>query len=210
MASAIIHLAVAKELDKKLNIRNKYDYYLGSIAPDISKQIGRSKYESHFLKNSYQDNVPNMELFVSRYPNFIETEFDLGYYIHLYTDKLWIENFLKNIICNNTLKLLDGTIINTTEEEIKSIIYSDYTNLNISIIDEYNLDLSLFYEDFKIPKTKIKEIPIENLDILINKMGIIIENSKDEKKYTIDIELIKNFITSTCDKIIEELDKYYI
>ena len=208
MASAIVHLAVAKELDKKLNIINKYDYYLGSIAPDIAKQIGKSKFESHFLKNSYKDNIQNMELFESRYPNFIENAFDLGYYIHLYTDKLWFEDCMEKITCNSALKLLDGTIINTTEEEIQSIIYSDYTNLNIKIIDEYELDLSLFYEEFKVPKTEIKEIPVENLDILINKMGIIIENSKEEKKYSIDINIIKEFITSTSEKIMEELDKF--
>lgn len=208
MASSIIHLAVAKKLEKDLKIKNKYDFYLGSIAPDISKQIGRSKYESHFLKNSYKEDVPNMDLFVAKYPNFKENDFDIGYYIHLYTDKLWFEEFMEKITFNNALKLLDGTIINTSQEEIQSIIYSDYTNLNISIIDEYELDLSLFYEDFKKPKTSIKEIPAENLDILINKMGIIIENSKEEKKYSFDIELIKDFINNTCKKIKEEIKKY--
>lgn len=43
MASSVIHLAIAKELEKYFNIKNKYDYYLGSIAPDLSKQIGRTK-----------------------------------------------------------------------------------------------------------------------------------------------------------------------
>ena len=49
MASAIIHIAVAKCLENKLHIENKKDYYLGSIAPDISKQIGQTKIKSHFL-----------------------------------------------------------------------------------------------------------------------------------------------------------------
>ena len=48
MASAMIHIAVAKLLENELNIKNKKDYYLGSIAPDISKQIGLEKYISHF------------------------------------------------------------------------------------------------------------------------------------------------------------------
>ena len=206
MASSIIHLAVAKELEKDLKIKNKYDFYLGSIAPDISKQIGRSKYESHFLKNSYKEDVPNIDLFVAKYPNFKENDFDIGYYVHLYTDKLWFEEFMEKITFNNALKLLDGTVINTSQEEIQSIIYSDYTNLNISVIDEYELDLSLFYEEFKKPKTSIKEIPAENLDILINKMGIIIENSKEDKKYSFDIELVKEFINNTCKKIKEEIN----
>ena len=88
------------------------------------------------------------------------------------------------------------------------MIYSDYTNLNIKIIEDYNLDLSLFYEDFQIPKTSIKEIPIEKLDILINKMGIIIENTKENKAYSFDITLVKEFIDKISDEIIKELKKY--
>ena len=208
MASTIIHLAVAKEVQKSLSVDNKYDYYLGSIAPDLSKQIGGSKYESHFLKNSYKDDIPNIELFVKRYPNFKSNSFDLGYFVHLYTDKMWFEDFIENIAFNNTIKLLDGTFLQTTPEEIKSIIYSDYTNINVDIIDEYNLDLSLFYEDFRIPDTDIKEIAADKLDILINKMGIIIENSKSEKLYSFDTVIIKDFINNTCEKILEELKKY--
>ena len=45
MASTIIHMAVAKELYPYLTISKK-DYYLGSIASDISKHIGKSKKES--------------------------------------------------------------------------------------------------------------------------------------------------------------------
>lgn len=208
MASTIIHLAVAKEVQKSLSIDNTYDYYLGSIAPDLSKQIGSSKYESHFLKNSYKDDIPNIELFVKRYPNFKDNSFDLGYFVHLYTDKMWFEDFIEGITFNNTIKLLDGTFLETTPEEIKSIIYSDYTNINVDIIDEYNLDLSLFYEDFKVPDTDIKEIAADKLDILINKMGIIIENSKSEKLYSFDTTIIKDFINNTCEKILEELKKY--
>ena len=87
MASAIIHLAVAKTLEQYLPIKNKRDYYLGSIAPDISKQIGENKQRSHFLINT-RDDIPNMELFREKYPNFKDNSFDLGYYIHLYTDRL--------------------------------------------------------------------------------------------------------------------------
>ena len=208
MASAIIHLAVAKELEEHLKIKNKYDYYLGSIAPDLSKQIGKSKYESHFLKNSPKKDIPNIDLFISKYHDFINNSFDLGYFIHLYTDKLWFEDFLKSVTNNDVIKLLDGTYLKTTPEDIQSIIYSDYTNINISIIDEYNLDLSLFYNDFKKPRTNINQIPVEQLDILINKMGIIIENSKKEKSYSFDIYIIKDFITKATIEILKYIGMY--
>lgn len=207
MASSIIHLAIAKKVAEKVDIENKKDYYLGSIAPDIAKQIGTSRDESHFIINSEED-IPNIRLFVKRYPTFKYNSFNLGYFTHLYTDKVWTKDVISNIVSNNSIKLLDGTIMNTTTEEIQQMIYSDYTNLNVEIIDEYNLDLSLFYEDFEIPDTNIREIPVNRLDILINKMGIIIENSKENKAYTFDSYLIKEFINKTSEEIINELEKY--
>ena len=207
MASAVIHLAVAKELEKSLNIKYKKDYYLGAIAPDLAKQIGETKDKSHFIINSPQD-IPNINLFVNKYKKFKKNDFELGYFIHLYTDKLWYEDFIPNIESNNSIKLLDGTIMQTTPDQITHMIYSDYTNINIDLIENHNLDLSLFYEEFKKPKTKIDEIPIDKLNILINKMGIIIENSKRERAYTFDTYIVEKFINNAIIKIKEELKKY--
>ena len=204
MASAIIHLAVAKTLEKYLNIENKRDYYLGSIAPDISKQIGENKQKSHFLFNTI-DNIPNIELFTNKYPNFKDNSFNLGYFIHLYTDKIWFSKFINKITTGSCIRLLDGSIITTTPEEIEKLIYQDYTNLNIKLLDEYKMDLSLFYEDFIEPKTNITEIPINKLNILINKMGIIIENSTIEKPYTFDTYLVLEFIDNASQKILKIL-----
>ena len=207
MASVIIHLAIAKELRNKLDIDNEYDYYLGSIAPDIARQIGLDKNISHFSGNM-KNEIPNMDLYAKRYPTFKYNSFDLGYFIHLYTDKFWEEEFIPKITNKDIIKLLDGTVLNLGKDEIVNLIYSDYTNLNIQIIEEYDLDLSLFYEEFKIPDTPIIEIPTNKLDILLNKMGIIIENSKSEKQYMFDIYTVKNFIEEITNKILEEIKKY--
>ena len=205
MASAIIHIAVAKELEKALKIKNTYNYYLGSIAPDLAKQIGRTKEESHFLFNSYKPGVPNLKMFLNKYPDFRKNEFDLGYFIHLFTDMEWEDGFIDKLIDKDCIKLLDGTTLQTTRDEIQQLIYSDFTNLNIKLIEAYNIDLSLFYEEFKEPKTKIEEIPADKLDILINKMGILIANSKEDKTYTFDIYSIKDFISKTVSDIKKEL-----
>ncbi len=207
MASAVIHLAIAKELEKYLQVNNKKDYYLGSIAPDISKQIGEDRDISHFIINTKKD-IPNITIFVNRYPNFKLNSFNLGYFIHLYTDKLWFQDFLPNIVNNDSLKLLNGTTIRTTEDEIQSMIYSDYTNINIALIENHNMDLSMFYEEFILPKTTLTEIPTEKLDILIDKMGIIIENSKEKKAYTFDINKVEEFINYAVENILLELKNY--
>ena len=49
MASAVIHLAVANEINKTLN-RDKSKLLIGSIALDISKFIGEDKTVRHFIK----------------------------------------------------------------------------------------------------------------------------------------------------------------
>ena len=206
MASAIIHLAVAKTLEQYLNIENKRDYYLGSIAPDISKQIGENKQRSHFLINT-RDDIPNMELFTSKYPNFKNNSFDLGYYIHLYTDRLWFSRFMPLVTNGNYIKLLDGTVIFSAPTEIQGLIYQDYTNLNVQLLDEYKMDLSLFYEDFIKPKTTITEIPVDKLNLLLDKMGIIIENSKEEKPYSFDLYLVLDFIDKTSQEILKHLEE---
>ena len=207
MASTIIHLAIAKKVQEKVKVKNLYDFYLGATAPDISKLIGQTKDTSHFLINT-QDSIPNMQIFVKRYPLFKYNSFDLGYYTHLYTDKVWQEEFLPKHVNKNVITLLDGTTLKKSITEINQMIYSDYTNLNTKVIENYDLDLSLFYEEFKKPKTSLKEIPVDKLDILLNKIGIIIENSKEEKTYTFDIDTIKDFIDTTSETIIKEIQKY--
>lgn len=208
MASAIIHICVAKELNKVLGLE-EHPLFLGSIAPDISKQIGETKEKSHFLTKAKED-VPNILEFLEKYKNSLTNPFLLGYFIHLYTDKLWFNNFIRERLYENSIKLLDGSTINTTEEEISDLIYGDYTNLNIELIDYYQLDLSLFYEEIVLPNITMTEIPIDKLPILVDKMGVIIENSKMDKPYVFDMPIIINFIQYATEKILKKIEEYQI
>lgn len=204
MASAVIHIAVAKEIGKRIN-RNSKDYYLGSIAPDIAKQIGWDKTKTHFLTNSVKDQVPVLDDFLDLYKDDMDSDFTLGYFIHLYTDKLWFNGFLDELVLGDAIKALDGTILHFPEEEVLRLIYNDYTNINVSIIDKYELDLSLFSEEFELPKTKIDIIPIDKLNILIDKMGIIIENSKKETSYIFNAGMVIGFIKKCTNEIYDYL-----
>ena len=73
---------IQKELEKEFNIKNKKDYYLGSIAPDIAKQIGETKDKSHFIINTDKD-IPNLDIYTTKYKKFKKNDFELGYFIHL-------------------------------------------------------------------------------------------------------------------------------
>ncbi len=201
MASAIIHLCVAKEINKYLKMDENY-LLLGSIAPDISKQIGETKEISHFLDHSNEDDIPNIDRFLTKYRSELNNPFEMGYFIHLLTDKYWFRDYVYKFIDRYTQ---DKVKKNVTYTALKDLIYNDYTNLNITLIDNHNLNLDLFYNEIEMPKSKIIEIPVDKLDILIEKMGIIIEDSREEKTFVFDSNDIEDFIQSTVKYIIRDI-----
>ena len=136
MASSIIHICVANEINKSLK-RNSRELLIGTIAPDISKLLGESKLYSHFL-DDIDNNIPNINKFLIKYKNNLDDDFVLGYYIHLYTDYLWFKYFITKIIDGNYLKELDGTFIKCNNDTFTYYVYNDYSNLNKQLLDKYN------------------------------------------------------------------------
>ena len=204
MASSIIHIAVAKEINKKLG-RNEQKLFIGTISPDISKLIGENKVKSHFLGNEHTD-IPDLYKFLSKYKAYLYDDFVMGYYIHLFTDFLWFKYFITDFWDEGCLTKIDGTKIICSEKDFVKYLYNDYTNMNIKLIDEYNLDLKIFYFDLPIFEKIIEEIPMDRLSLIINKTEKIIENSKDTKEITFNMESIKKFIDFCVNTILGELN----
>ena len=202
MASSIIHMAVASELNKKLKKDNK-SILIGSIAPDISKQIDKSKLKSHFQNND--NDIPDLNKFLASYKSDLEDDFVLGYYIHLYTDYIWFKYFITDYIKNTCVYDINNNKLHLSDEERIDYIYNDYTNLNIKVIDRYNLELNIFYEEHPNFKNIIKEIPMDKINIIIEKTGLIIENSKETKSILFDLTSITRFIDFCVKVIIDDL-----
>lgn len=201
MASAVIHLCVAKEVNKYLGWDENM-LLLGSIAPDISKQVGETKEISHFLDHTNEDDIPNIDRFLSKYRSELDKPFEMGYFIHLLTDKYWFRDYVYNYIeqysKNNNRKSLTYTAL-------KNLIYNDYTNINIDLITSHELQLDLFSNEIQYPTSKITEIPVDKLNILVEQMGIIIQDSKEEKTFVFNTSDIEIFITNTVKYIIKDL-----
>lgn len=206
MASAIIHIAVAKKVNEYLN-RNKKELYLGAIAPDAAKIIGIDRKITHFISKNDDDPSPNIEYFKSLYIDKITGDYDIGYYIHLLTDELWFKEFLPNfVIDDDTIVDNNGNKVSLAGITISDIIYNDYTNLNMEIIDYYGLDLKIFYEKFEYPTPVIKEVPKENFDLLIEKLGMI-STASSEYNYILKLDKITHFIEYATIYVLEELKK---
>lgn len=201
MASAIIHICVAKEVNKYLNMDEKY-LFLGAIAPDISKHLSQTKEISHFLDHTNEDDVPNVDRFLTKYKDELVNPFEMGYFIHLLTDKYWFRDYVYQYVERYTK---DETKRKITYTAMRDMIYNDYTTLNIQLIDKYEIPLDIFSNRFELPTSKITEIPIEELNLLIDKMSIIIEESKEEKTFLFDSKDIEVFIANTVKYIIKDI-----
>ncbi len=201
MASAIIHLCIAKELNKHLHMNERL-LFLGSIAPDISKQLGESKEISHFLNPANDDDIPQIDKFLEKYRYELNRPFEMGYFIHLLTDKYWFRDYIYQYVDrytreNNKRKL--------TASALRNIIYNDYTNLNTILIDKYELSLDIFSNPMELPTSKITEIPVDKLGVLLDKMSYIIEESHEDKNFIFDTNDIEKFINDTVKYIIKDL-----
>ena len=203
MASTIIHICVAKRVNEKLQM-NEQELFLGAMCPDLSKELKLSKRKSHFF-NRNNDNICNVNKFLEKYEKYINKPFEMGYYIHLLTDNYWNKNFIPNFKNDDDVTLLNGISIPVNDKDLIKLLYMDYTNTNISLIKKYDLNLDFFNGKIKIPKTKIKEIPVDKLDILIKKVIHIIDNSKTDKTVLFDIKQIKVFIDQASELIVQDI-----
>ena len=202
MASSIIHMAVANEVNNIIK-RDRKKLLIGSIAPDISKQLGRTKIVSHFQDTN--DDIPNLNKFINKYNNYLSDDFVLGYYIHIYTDYLWFKYFVPDFYNNGVIYKLDGSKAVIDDDKMIEYFYNDYTSLNIKLIDKYNLDLDIFYEKLPVFEDIIKEIPMGKIQLIVDKTGIIIENSKEKKEYIFDMEKVYKFISLSVEYLLSDL-----
>ena len=204
MASAVIHLCVAKKVNSYVQ-KNEREFSLGAIAPDIAKLVGESKNRSHFLdEDDSEDTPPHYERFINKYKDRLNNAFELGYLVHLMTDFYWFKDYVYQYIEDYTN---DKSVTYTA---IKKIIYNDYTSLNQDLIDDYMLDLYYFQNQIDYPESPIDEIPMDKLDVLVEKMGLIIKNMENNKSLMIDEKKIILFIESCGNKIISDLIKLNI
>ncbi|MBQ4583969.1 MAG: zinc dependent phospholipase C family protein [Bacilli bacterium] len=199
MASSIIHMAVAKEMNKNLK-KDESKLLLGSIAPDLSKLVGETKKYSHFLDDN---NKVDLNKFLAKYKNYLDDDFVLGYYIHLYTDYLWFKYFITEIDNNDKIKKLDGTIVKLNGEMARLYIYNDYTNLNEKLVDKYKLNLNEL-NNVEISSI-INEIPLDRISLLLEQIKIINENINRPKTFVFNIDNINNFIKTSSELILASL-----
>lgn len=201
MASFLIHMCICDEVNKIIK-KDRNKILIGSIAPDIAKLVGIDRNVTHFGEYPNFD----MDLFLSKYKKYLDDDFVLGYFIHLYTDYLWDKYFINNIYKDGILTMIDGNKIKF-DGDICTFLYKDYDSLIDDLISTYNIDLLFLEQDIsKIPNI-IEEIPMDKLNILVKRANELVEKRSKNNLYVMDISLINKFISFCKTKIINKIEK---
>lgn len=205
MASSVIHMAVANEINKVIK-KDNHKLLIGSIAPDISKHLGETKVKSHFL-DSEDTAIPNIDNFLNKYKDKLNDDFVIGYFIHLYTDYLWLKYFVSEFYSDNMITKIDGTVVESKGHMLELYIYNDYTNLNIKLIDEYNLDFKKFYNELLQLDNIIEEISMDKINKIVERTAVIIEISRKYKDFIFNIDNVKKIIELSINLILSKIIK---
>lgn len=161
-----MHLIVGNEVSKRLNIKNRNLFLLGSIAADATND----KLSTHFYVGDLELFTRHIdyEAFIEKYKDIQDNDFILGYYSHLITDEFWMSGFYVPWLRNRIEKTSD----------IQSLYYKDFYLLNSKLLDYYKIQEEV--EDiFDIPE-KI-DLVEEVLDENLNKF---LEYIRDDLNYT--------------------------
>lgn len=202
MASILVHLAVGKKVNEKLQ-KKEEEFLTGCIAPDLAKMVGLNRKDSHFQNsNSEYD----LDKFLNKYKKYINNDYVLGYYVHLYTDYLWYKYFMPTILNDGYVIKRDGTKVKCVSDNMaKLYLYNDYSNMSFDIINEYGLDLEFFYKNKYYSNSIIEEVPYDKMNVLIDETIKILKHEPLTNSFLFDFNELKRFIDIIVDYIISNL-----
>ncbi len=186
MGSRVMHYCIAELLAKELEIEDD-QFILGGIAPDVHKNMNEPKSKSHFVRtNSGGTFFADYFGFHEKYLNHMKDPFYLGYFYHLISDVIWVEE-----IYNKKIKWLPQP----EKKEAQQKYYRDFWRLNGKLIDHY----SLVIKPMQVRTIHIDEINYRFLPELINDLENDFE-LKDEAKEQ-ELEILE------FDEVIEILER---
>lgn len=132
MGSRMMHYCISTRVCERLGGGQDGPFTLGNLAPDVHKYMNEPKEASHFIR---QDETGrkycDLEGFYTKYLAGQRSSFHLGYYCHLLSDNIWLEE-----IYNQKIKWLEQPL----KVEAQQKYYRDFRRLNTLLADYYRLE----------------------------------------------------------------------
>lgn len=195
-----IHLEVGKRVANNIKFNEKdYEFFmLGNILPDINNRyiVENIKKQISHKVTHFDYNNKTHENFFNIYKEKISEPIVLGYYVHLFTDYIWNNDFYTSIVGTEFEKLDKDTL-----RELKQ---SDFRNYNNLYVDNQLIINNL---DESAEKTKIINEVNLNKDDLIDTINYLKGKIFYDTEYSFySEEYLNNLLEYTIKTITNELN----
>ena len=189
MATWTMHLAIAKKLEDKLNIKNKNEFYFGNIVPDLERWVVDDldtfvDYKDSHYTFSNIAGESHIVIDLDKFYKLNEEEIKngnsllIGYYCHLIVDY-----YLNDIITSTKVSVFDnenkfigvklnnGQVLKCNEMKRRTIKHREYDMFNKYLINNFEIQCPSLNDELIDSIKVLKNINLSKSDIekIINK-----------------------------------------
>lgn len=205
MPSWAIHVAVSEELSKNMSKKEKEEFTLGNLLPDInngflipdvSKKIVHDI--THYAPNCNFRDMQNIRQLFENYKKLcyemkekLKEPMVYGYFAHLLTDYYW------NHYTYVEKGVLDGNRVIGIKRNDQTVLYGDSEEIRQTKVNDFNLFSKYLYQN-QLPKVKFTE---ENLKEKVKEIPIVSVQQSDIEKVNAYFEHI--------DEKLQQIDTHY-
>lgn len=193
MGSRIMHYCISARLAKELKIDDD-QFFLGGIAPDVNKNMKTPKSISHFVRTNNEEQIFADYLgFHEKYLRYMREPFYLGYFYHLISDVIWVEE-----IYYKKIKWLPQP----DKKEAQLKYYRDFWRLNGKLIDYYSIE----YRPLEVKSIEIEEIDYRYLPELVKDLEndfAMKDEAKEQELEILEFEEVIDILERTVKECVE-------
>lgn len=193
MGSRIMHYCITARLAKELKIDDN-QFFLGGIAPDVNKNMKTPKTISHFVRTNNEEQIFADYLgFHEKYLRYMREPFYLGYFYHLISDVIWVEE-----IYYKKIKWLPQP----DKKEAQLKYYRDFWRLNGKLIDYYSIE----YRPMEVKSIEIEEIDYRYLPEIIKDLEndfAMKDEAKEQELEILEFEEVIDILERTVKECVE-------
>ena len=193
MGSRIMHYYIATKLLENLDMEHN-GFVLGNLAPDVYSSSTELKNRSHFMKPDRNDVIYiDYDLFHETYLRLNPSPFHLGYYFHLITDDIWL-----NEIYYKEIRWLPPGV----KREAKKAYYRDFRRLNKKLIEKYSMDLVPIDVQYEADIAEIDSSLLPNLLSDLRNDFRLADSNPDEPLEVLVFEEVLQVLDMTVERCI--------
>ncbi len=182
MPSGGIHLCVAKNIEKKLNMNESMNFLVGNVAPDSWRNSNSTKIGTHFIDSSTSLDY-DYEFFYRKYQSHLSNDFVFGYLTHLMTDKYWHGN-----------NFISSKIFDSERYELSKACSR--------LVEMYDVPKLVLPSDFVNPVEELETAGVRQTIEYLNSVNYL-----DDRESTFDIGELVSCIEETSDFVVSELER---